>query len=79
MNQHSMSRSTAVLITFLMMIGIAILTSSCGTPQTKYKGQVVDSSVTRIVYDEPGYNVGDTILIQLRYTSPKFVIRSIIK
>jgi len=79
MQTYKMSRSTAVLITFLMMIGLAILASSCGTTQTKYKGQVIGSSITRIIFDEPGYIIGDTIQIQVGYTYPKFVIQSIIK
>lgn len=79
--KHSMSRSTAVLITFLMMIGLAILASSCDAngPQTKYKGKVVGSSITHIVYDKEGYVVGDTIQIQIGYLNSKFVIQSIIK
>lgn len=82
MKQHSMSRSTAVLITFLMMIGLAILASSCGSnePQTKYKGKVVGSSVTRIITDQPGYSVGDTIQVNIvGYVYPRFKIDSIIK
>ena len=40
---------------YAMILAIAFLASSCGTPQTKYKGHVINSSVTRIVYDEAGY------------------------
>lgn len=81
MQTYKMSRSTAVLITFLMMIGLAILASSCdgNGPQVKYKGKVIGSSITHIVYDKEGYVVGDTIQIQLGYKYPKFVIQSIIK
>ena len=82
MKQYSMSRSTAVLITFLMMIGLAILASSCGSsePQVKYKGHVIGSSVKRIVTDEPGYNIGDTIQVNITgYVYPRFKIDSIIK
>ena len=78
-----MSRSTAVLITFLMMIGLAILASSCTqsewTGVENYKGHIIGQSVKHIVTDKPGYVVGDTIIIQIGYNYTNLVIESIIK
>lgn len=66
---------------YLIIAFIVFLASSCDAngPQVKYKGKVIGSSITHIVYDKEGYVVGDTIQIQLGYLNPKFVIQSIIK
>ena len=63
---------------YVIIIAIAVLASSCGTTDVKYKGKVIGSSVTQIVSAEPGFAVGDTILIR-NYGNPKFIIQSIIK
>lgn len=59
MKTYKMSRSTAILITFLMMIGLAILASSCGTkPQTIAAKSPVDTLTTDYPYtwDTVKYN-----------------------
>lgn len=51
--KHSMSRSTAVLITFLMMLGIAILALACGSnkePQPVSTITQVDKTIDTISY-----------------------------
>jgi hypothetical protein len=53
MQTYKMSRSTAVLITFLMMLGIAILASSCGDsnePQPEITITQVNTTIDTVSY-----------------------------
>lgn len=56
--KHSMSRSTAVLITFLMMLGIAILASSCGSnePQPETTTSTIDTISYPYTWDAVHYD-----------------------
>ena len=64
---------------WLIILFVSVLASSCGTPQTKYKGHVVGQSTKCIVTNEPGFVPGDTIIIKVGYKRPSFVIESIVK
>lgn len=67
-----------IWLLLLIVLAIAVLASSCSIPQTKYKGHLVGSSITRIEPAEPDYEVGDTILIQSNSYQVRFVIESIV-
>lgn len=62
---------------WVILLGIAVLASSC-TEQVKYKGKL-QNGVAHIEYAEPGFSVGDTIVIQKGYYYQKMRIDTILK
>lgn len=60
-----------------ILLGIAVLASSC-SEQVKYKGKL-QNGATHIEHAEPGFSVGDTIVVQSGYRYRKMRIDTILK